>query len=326
MVGCLHYDIGFEVLQERDNHVRSHNRDFKCPEPSCFYGAVGFASSRSLSQHISQCHTGSASDKFIFPMLKGDPTKDEQQRLREAIEGDDLDLVQDLVQKNRSLLEAVTPSGGRTTLQHAARHGKVQIAQLLLRCGSDIGAVNASGSALNVACLWGQTDMVRFLLSNSKCDVNSKNSLHQTPLHVIASSIRNFRSQVPILRLLLDDSRVFLNSRDHRGKTPLASAASRCLRAWSVDPNAAPLIEMLLGHPGVDANARDNDGRTPLSLAANWSGDSVVEMFLRCGKVDVNAKDYTGRTPLSWAMSEWVAQDRAPVIRILREHGGVDRG
>ena len=318
VVGCPQYDIGFEELQERDNHVKSHSRPFKCPEHGCFYEEVGFANNQSLNKHTSQCHTDSASDKFIFPRLRSYPTKDEQQRFREAIAIDNLDLVRDLAQKYSSLLDEVRPSGGRTALQHAARYGKVRIAQFLLQSRSNIGVVNASGSALSVACLWGQTDMVRFLLSNSRCeeDVNSKNAHGVTPLHAIASGIRVPSAQLPILRLLLDDSRVFTNSQDRNGRTPLSCAAGR----WA-GSSAAPVVKMLLEHHEIDADARDNEGRTPLSWATAWGSEEVVRMFLQCGKVDVNAKDNKGRTPLLWAASRFESPEKAQVVKALTERG-----
>ena len=154
----------------------------------------------------------------------------EQQRFREAIESDHLDLVRDLLQENRSLQDEVRP-GGYTALQHAARYGKVRIAQLLLQRGSNIGSVNPSGSALHAAWIGGHADMVQFLLSNSRCeeDVNSKNPCGKAPLLLIDLVGRDVTidAQLAVLGRMLSDSRVFANSKDCDGRTLLSLIAAR---------------------------------------------------------------------------------------------------
>ena len=323
VVGCPHNDAGFEKLQERDSHVRSHNRPFKCPELGCFYREAGFANNRSLSQHTSQCHTDPVSSKFIFPRLGSSSySTDEQDMFREAIESNNLGLVRDLVQAHSSLQDRVRPGNGHTALQHAARYGKVEIAELLLNYGSQVGAVNASGSALSVACIWAQADMVRFLLSKSRCeeDVNSKNFRGETPLLLSGSGVRNVAAQVAVLRLLLDDNRVSANSKDRNGKTVLALAAERG------NSEKVQVVRMLLQHNRIDVDAKDNGGRTPLSRAAGWGVASAVKMFLNCGRgVDVSLTDAGGRTPLSWAASRTGSSSGAvSVVKMLLDHHGTD--
>ena len=326
VVGCPHYNTGFEDLWERDNHVRSHTRPFKCPEHSCFYEAVGFVNERYLNQHISRCHPDPShptSNKFIFPNMRSLPTEDEQQMFREAIECDNVDLVEDLLQKNSSLLDGVRPGGGYTGLQHAAKYGKVRIAQLLLQRGSTIGAVNIAGSALSAACVWGQPEMVQFLLSKSSCeeDVNSKNFAGETPLLVSGSAVSSVSAHVEVLRLLLDDSRVLPNSKGRDGRTLLSWVAGRG------DSRKVQVVKMLLNHDRIDVNAKDNMGRTPLSRAASWGVAEVVKMFLQSGRgIDVNEKDARGRSPLSWAAGRGAGSrgNAISVIEMLLEHHGVD--
>ena len=261
VVGCLGYDVGFETLQERDNHVRSHGRPVKCPERGCFYEEVGFANHQGLNRHFSSCHKYPSSYKFLFPGRgnSGPPGENEQQRFREAIESEDLDLVRDLIHRYSTLQDWVG-LGGYTGLQHAARHGKVGSALLLLHCGSNIGAINKHGTALNVACSYGQTNMVQFLLSNTKCekDVNSKDNQRDTPLLSILKS-EHGSAQLAVVRLLLEDSRVFANIKDRDGRTPLSLAAAS---------ESLEVLKVLLAHNGIDVDTKDNEGMTPLSWAA----------------------------------------------------------
>ena len=354
MVDCPRYDAGFETLHERDEHVRSHDRPLKCPEHGCFYAEVGFPNNRNLSRHISLCHADPAPDKFVFPRLSSSslPTVDERAKFREAIKHGDLDLLRDLIRMNGSFKDQFTLDG-YTGLHYAAMYGNEASAQLLLDCGSNIGAVSKKGTALNVACFWGQTVMVKFLLSNSrqKEDVNSKDSEGNNPLASIVTSSR-VAPRLGIVRLLLEDGRVFADSKNHDGRTPLS------LAVVSKYSDAAKVLKMLLEHDGIDVNAKDNKGRTPLSWAANggkhttlntlldhgagidvdvrdsegrtplsWAAGvcvgHTVKMFLEHRlRVDVNAQDNRGRTPLSWAKARsdlW----KAEVVEALVEHGGV---
>ena len=325
MVGCLRYGVGYEKLQERDDHVRSHSRPFKCPEHGCFYGEVGFANNRSLSQHISLCHTDLASPKSIFPALSNArlPTADERRKFRHAIQCRSVDRVQDLINSNSFLLDRVTQNG-YTALQYAAIHGTVDCAQRFLHCGSSIGAVNKFGTALHVACSSRQTRMVKFLLLNSTCaeDVNAKDKQGNTPLSEVLASWCMFDSnaRMEIFRLLLGDSRVFANTRNYSGRTPLSFAAV-------LDHSMpVPIVEMLLRHDtGIEIDTRDNEGRTPLSWAASAGITEVVKVFLQHSS-DVNAKDARGRTPLSWAAGRQDAfhPEAISVVRTLLEHDGID--
>ena len=326
MVDCPRYDAGFETLHERDEHVRSHDRPSKCPERGCFYGEIGFPNDRNLSRHISLCHADPAPDKFIFPKLSSSklPTVVERTKFREAIEQEDLGLIRDLIRTNGSLKYHLTLDG-YTGLHHAAKHGKKQSAQILLDCGSNIGAVGKSGTALNLACYWGQTAMVQFLLLNSrrKEDVNSKDSKGKNPLASIAKP-SHVAARLEIVRLLLEDGRVFADSKNHDGRTPLS------LAAVNKGSDVAKVLKMLLEHNGIDVNAKDNKGRTPLSYAAREGTLTALNALLEHGAgIDVDVRDNGGRTPLSWAVVRGIGgfrrfNDLDEMVEALIQHGGVD--
>ena len=240
-------------------------------------------------------------------------------RFRGAIESENLDLVRDLIHSDSSLQDRVGVDG-YTALQHAARHGKVKTALLLLHRGSNIGAVNRHGTALHVACYWGQTDMVQFLLSNSRSsqDVNSKDERGDTPLLSVLRS-GSISAQLAVARLLLEDTRVFADTKDRNGRTPLSLAAAR------EDVAAVPVVKVLLGHNRIDAGARDNWERTPLSWAASRGSAGVVKTFLQHGRgVDVNAADAGGRTPLSWALDRAWGPETEMVVKLFLQHDGID--
>ena len=320
MAGCRRYDVGFGKLQERDDHVRSHNRPSKCPERGCFYEEVGFANNQRLNRHISLCHTNPASHKFIFPRLSKSrpPTADERKRFRDAIRSENLDLVREMIHDNNYFQNRVI-TGSYTALQYAAKYGKVESARLLLHYGSNIGVVTRYGTALNVACDYGQVDMAQFLLSNPGCEVHadSKDKWGGTPL-ILLSSQRACSSQLlSVVRLLLEDHRVFSDRRNDGGKTPLSRLAAR------QNPDLLPVIKMFLERDEVDPDAKDSSGRTPLLQAASSGMAGVIEAFLQHGRVDVNARDDNGWTPLAWAVNRKDSEG-VRVVKILLEHDGID--
>ena len=330
VVSCPRYDAGFETLDERDYHVRSHNRPFKCPQRGCFYEEVGFPNDGNLNRHISLCHADPAPDKFVFPAFSCPklPTADEKRRFRRAIEDEDLDLLQDMIDTNGSLKYQLALNGS-TGLHHAAMHGKVASAQLLLDCGSNIGAISKEGTALHVACFQGQTRMVQFLLSNSrrKEDLNAKDNQGNTPL---ATSLECSHPglRMAIVRLLLKDGRVSADSKNHDGRTPLSLAAIH----WH--SGTVEVVKMLLEHDWIDVNAKDNEGRTPLSWAASSGMAIVVNTLLEHGLgIDVNSRDNVGRTALFWAVDrpsfwrEWGAGGNLEAVKVVQkllQHSGVD--
>ena len=319
VIGCPRYAVGFETLQERDGHMRSHNRPSKCQEHGCFYGEVGFASERILNQHISLCHTAPASNRFIFPTLTKSPPPavDERKRFREAIKNENLDLLREMIHTNGSLKGQLS-SGSFTGLEYAARFGKLNSVQCLLDCGCNIGAVSDHGTALHAACRAGKTDVVQFLLSNSSAeDVNGKDSEGRTPLSFMATVVG--KKAEPLLKILLEHDGVEVNAKDNNGRTPLSWAAAR----GRLKSGSEPVVKMFLEQAKVDVDAKDDEGRTPLSWAAGEGVAGVVELFLEHGvRVDVNAKDDRGRTPLSWAAAR--EHGVKPLVKMLLGQGRVD--
>lgn len=90
-------------------------------------------------------------------------------------------------------------------------------------------------------------------------DVNMKNSLGQTPLHLAATS-----KHADMTKLLLQDQRVNPNIQDAEGRTPLILAASEAC-------DFPHTTELLVNDLRVDKNAKDKNGRTALHHAVFFS-------------------------------------------------------
>ena len=156
-------------------------------------------------------------------------------------------------------------------------------------------------TALHTAAANGYKDIVELLLAH-KAEVNARDQLGQTPLHVSALRLGN----ECVVELLLA-SHADINARDTDRWTPLHTAAYG---------GVAKVAEMLLARR-AKVNARDRERKTALHLAAQIDFKEVPELLL-ANKADVNAEDNDGATPMEVA----AAKGNALVVDLLRHHRG----
>jgi ankyrin repeat protein len=151
------------------------------------------------------------------------------------------------------------------------------------------------------ATMSGNKDVVECLLAN-KADVNAKDNVGRTPLHVAA-----WRGAVDVAETLLAHG-AEINAKDNKGQTPLHLAA---------EMDHEQVAELLLANK-AEANAKDNNGSTPLHrVAAVGYYMRMVELLL-ANKADVNVKDNHGATPMQVAE----VHGHGDVAELLRQHGG----
>lgn len=197
-------------------------------------------------------------------------------------------------------------------------------------------AVWTSWTPLHYAVGERKTEIVRFLLQN-KADVNVKDALEITPLHLacqytfeelskivsnslqsplssvdIDSWILNQNEQIKIVKLLLEYNSD-VNAREYFGKTPLFHALENFVKICPIKmkleikvnliQKRKELIHLLLKY-GADVNISDNEGVTILHDLSEYDVifyelDKVEMAKLILSKgADINAKTKANKTPL----------------------------
>ncbi len=187
---------------------------------------------------------------------------------------------------------------GATPLHLAARDGRRDIADTLLRAGANARAADARGAT---ALHWGcGSSEIASILASAGADPNARDVAGRSPLHWAA----NIGSAEGVDALAKHGSDV--NAADLAGTTPLHLAARR---------GAARAIARLIDD-GAPIEAGDRYGRTPLHKAALLADAEPAGVLLDRGANAV-AKDSFGMTPL---------HEAARMGRELTARAMIDRG
>jgi ankyrin repeat protein/ppGpp synthetase/RelA/SpoT-type nucleotidyltranferase len=195
----------------------------------------------------------------------------------------------------------------RIMLENACMDGDLRTVKRLLKDGVDVNTKNELGqTALHVASLKGHDKVVEQLLKEG-IDVNAKDDLPgRTALHVASS-----KGHDKVVEQLLLKEGIDVNAKDEDRWTALHVASSK---------GHDTVVERLLLKEGIDVNAKDKPGRMALHVASLRGHDKVVEQLLKEG-IDVNTKDdLSGRTALYAASLE--GHDKVVEQLLLKE--GID--
>ena len=200
------------------------------------------------------------------------------------------DLVEHLAIKHP---QYVNSFGGncRFPLLAALGQGHVEVAELLLKHGTDIDVREAKGrTILLVALTWftfhdNLPNIVEFLLTHG-ADVNARDATFTSSLHLAAEY-----GMRQVLEILLKH-RADVNSQDNNDRTPLhILSGSKFYEDILLGPT------LLLMEHGAEVDKRDMANQTPLHLAIHWNRFRLTGILLEHG-ADSNAETNEGMTPL----------------------------
>ena len=183
--------------------------------------------------------------------------------------------LQAMIQNSPDLINAPVKIGDAqlTPLGHAANKGQLRVAQFLLDSGAEVNRSRDANSwpPLLIAVSAGHKAMVELLLSKG-ADVNSRDSLGETALHLAAE--HGFQSVAESLLAKKAD----VNARDVSLETPLHLAARN---------GHAAMVAFLLAHQ-ADVNVRDKEGKTPLDYAKGLgsNGTEIAALLRQHGALD----------------------------------------
>ena len=189
-------------------------------------------------------------------------------------------------------------------LERGCHETYVNRGQMLTEAGSLVQQATGD-SLLHVACEYGSTTIVEYLLGSEDfrpTDMNAVNRCGETPLHIAS------RRNVDIVQALLKSKECNVNIQTKDGDTPLHLAVE------TGDILCTEIVTLLLAHPQCDLNEANHEGKTPLHVACKKGSTTVVRMLLETYKCDPNLQTIAGDTPLHLATCARVS---AAIIQLL---------
>ena len=199
--------------------------------------------------------------------------------------------------------------------------------------------LNKDGDCLlHIACLWGDVEIVKYLITDESCNPNVQTSTSEnTPLHIATK----YGEDDTIIQMFLY-KQCNPNVQNREGDTPLhiavrentTLAISQLLTSKQCNPNVqnkdddTPLhiavrhnkivaISQLLAHPQRNVNVKNKQGDTPLHIAVSCGQNNIIiPQLMSCRECDLNVLNKEGDTPLHIA----VIQNKTAAISKLLAH------
>ncbi|XP_071111355.1 serine/threonine-protein phosphatase 6 regulatory ankyrin repeat subunit C-like [Haliotis cracherodii] len=209
----------------------------------------------------------------------------------------------------------------RTPVMLAAEKGHIEIVKLLVDKGGDMSLVGKRHeNILHLACLCGQIEVVKYVLSQDIVDINSRGRKRKTPVMLAARNghkevvellvkkganlslaynaagsnvlhLACFNGHVDVVKYLLSQNAVDVNSRGWKQRTPVMRAAHS---------GNKEVVELLV-NKGADLSLLNKKGSNILHLVCQWGELEVVKYILLQNTVEINSRGYKKRTPMMWA-------------------------
>ena len=231
-----------------------------------------------------------------------------------ACQWDDVDIVRYLITDERC--DVNIQNTHLNTPLHIACYAKMLvIIRLLLekRCSTNISnkkgetvydiPLNEDGDCLlHFACQWGDVDIIRYLITDERCDVNIQNTYLNTPLHIAC-----YAKTLVIIRLLLE-KRCSTNIPNKKGDTahdiPLNEDGD-CLLHIACQWGDVDIVRFLIAKEKCNLNLQSSlSENTPLHIAAMYGREDTIVLLFSYMECDPNIKNSEGDTPLHIAVRQ----------------------
>lgn len=238
----------------------------------------------------------------------------------------DLETIKILIAKGASINEV--DRAGYSILHYAVDFANEQVFDFLLKCISSVNQQNRleRETPLHLA-VKGENRNIIVLLCKAKADVNVKDRLGNTPLHLAVGKInvkkerRSYREKHEVDQEtveLLIKAGANVNEKNNLGKTPLHIVVELSHGNFYLDSVSQKKLIRLLLNSKANVNAQDNDGNTPLHLAI----DRNIAEFLIANKAKMFLHNTQGRTPFDMTesrdMKEFYKWQNLPKLFISR--------
>ena len=237
-------------------------------------------------------------DSISLSARRGLEFTEELKRLHESIEGNNIDLMHDILKKSKDthvLINEANPNG-RTALHVAVASGNLKATRVLVEKGAIVNAQDHEGeTALHLA---DAASLINFLLENGHSNPNIPNIDGVCALHVAVK-----RKDVASVRALLKYNAKLDAADNIRWFTPLHLAVLPESRDGSIveaHTKARPTIVKLLCD-GINSsqldllNDKDHDGNSPLHYAVQIESADACDVINTLLEKGANPKTCNAR-------------------------------
>ncbi|XP_067660904.1 ankyrin repeat domain-containing protein 50-like [Haliotis asinina] len=225
---------------------------------------------------------------------------------------------------------------GRTPVMLAAGGRHREVVKLLVSKGANIKLVDRFGiNILHSACLVGDVEVVKYVLSQNMLDINSRVKCGRTAVMLAAGNGNKDLVQLfvdkgadvslldktgdnilhcacrgggaEVLKYILSKDMVDINSLGHRKRTPVIVAAER---------GQKEVVELLVKH-GADLSLSERSGGNILHHVCQRGHYKLVKYVLSLNMVDIHSRWWMKRTPVMVAAK----YGHKEVVKLLVNHG-----
>ena len=211
--------------------------------------------------------------------------------LHKACEENHLEVTKFLVTEIKCNLEAEDEYNNRPLHFACAFSGSVELVSYLIKvAGCDINARGVQGrTILHWACVKNQLEVVKFLVTEIKCDLEVEDENSNRPLHIACT----FSGSVELVSYLIKVAGCDINTWGLEGRTILH---------WACEKNHLEVAKFLVTEINCDFEAKDEYNNRPIHIACAFSGSvELVSYLIKVAGCDINARGVQGRTILHWA-------------------------